>query len=194
MRPATPSSVQQFIDANIGNQFGVSMGAIYRSMARTDAVGRMSKKDLAAIDAVAATYLYDHNGNLITADQAERYATDAKLMRDSREQRQREERSGFAVNSPEMAIGEVTWEFHTPHRIHRVDGARGQSPRWVRLLAAREWPDANGIQVVRVRVECANRSDFGDVVAGVQKIMLDLSPTRMGIDATSIGNANSWSS
>lgn len=106
-------------------------------------------------------------------------------------QRQRERDAGFSDGSPQMRIGQIVWQWEFPGGIHTVDGASGCAPRWVRLLAARHWPEANGIQVVRVRATCdALGPDHRPI--GVRSILLDLSPERMGIDATHIGLADVW--
>jgi len=158
---------------------------------RHDAVGRISSQDLQTFESVASQYLRDANGcYLMTEECAERDRRSAARARAWEQQRAREEAAGFTAASTEMAIGRVVWEYHTPSQIHTLEGADGHCPRWVRLLAARVWPNAGGIQTVRVRVMASALTPTHQPI-GIQQILLDLSPELMGIDATEIGSCES---
>jgi hypothetical protein len=190
--PITITEARQAIEAALASGNGCAdLCIIAHHTARHDAVGRMSRCDWETFKKAAEKYPQDRNGQVVTPEYADRQRRYAMEIRQANEQHDREESAGFSRQSPEMTIGRVVWEIHTPHVIHTIDGAEGRSPRWVRLLAAREWPGAGGIQVVRVRIT-ADDMDEWHTAQGVRQITLDLSPERMDIDATAVGSPNIW--
>ena len=189
--PLTTAAASAAIERAIVQGHGrVYLGMIADGICRRDAVGHQSARDYETLIDAAAAYPRDANGNICTLATLEQDARDGRKMREAREQHERLTRAGFDDDSPEQRIGRVIWQYEWPGHIHQVTGSVNRSPRWVRLLAMREWPEAEGIRCVLVRVECRHYDDDGAL--DVSRILLDLSPERT-IDATAIGNADHWS-
>lgn len=189
--PLTTYSAKAAVEQALRQGHGrTSLAMIADRICRTDAVGRISSNDYDTLIDVATAYPRDANGYICTLATLEQDARDGRKMREAREQHERLTRAGFDDDSPEQRIGRVIWQYEWPGHIHQVTGSDNRSPRWVRLLAMREWPEAEGIRCVLVRVECRHYDDDGAL--DVSRILLDLSPERT-IDVTAIGNADHWS-